>query len=242
MRRRGSPWVLPLVGFKIKICEQILTVLCKTHFFPSNPSGRQWSTLTTKSFVTWLKRNTKASFLFWCVKTGLKIVFLPSLQLKSNSDAAVCRMKSVWDQGRPVTSLSWRNWKTRWATIPTSSRKQQLMLDTIGSSAAGVQRLIPVGRLHLSYRHKLANGKTRRVLSREEFRLLHYAGEVNYNVNGKFPLHLHASWAQGTGSESVISVLTCYFHCLKSFVVFFLIGFLDKNNDLLNRNLKEVRW
>uniref|UniRef100_A0A3B5LJX6 Myosin motor domain-containing protein n=1 Tax=Xiphophorus couchianus TaxID=32473 RepID=A0A3B5LJX6_9TELE len=33
--------------------------------------------------------------------------------------------------------------------------------------------------------HKLANGKTRRVMSREEFRLLHYAGEVNYNVNGK---------------------------------------------------------
>uniref|UniRef100_A0A673AU46 Myosin Ic, paralog a n=1 Tax=Sphaeramia orbicularis TaxID=375764 RepID=A0A673AU46_9TELE len=48
--------------------------------------------------------------------------------------------------------------------------------------------------------HKLANGKTRRVMSREEFRLLHYAGEVNYNVN----------------------------------------GFMDKNNDLLNRNLKEV--
>ncbi|KAF7205941.1 unconventional myosin-Ic isoform X1 [Nothobranchius furzeri] len=48
--------------------------------------------------------------------------------------------------------------------------------------------------------HKLANGKARRVMSREEFRLLHYAGEVNYNVN----------------------------------------GFLDKNNDLLSRNLKEV--
>uniref|UniRef100_A0A8C5CCJ0 Unconventional myosin-Ic-like n=1 Tax=Gadus morhua TaxID=8049 RepID=A0A8C5CCJ0_GADMO len=30
--------------------------------------------------------------------------------------------------------------------------------------------------------HKLANGKTRRVLGREEFRLLHYAGEVNYTV------------------------------------------------------------
>uniref|UniRef100_A0A8C5ADQ1 Unconventional myosin-Ic-like n=1 Tax=Gadus morhua TaxID=8049 RepID=A0A8C5ADQ1_GADMO len=32
--------------------------------------------------------------------------------------------------------------------------------------------------------HKLANGKTRRVLGREEFRLLHYAGEVNYTVTG----------------------------------------------------------
>ncbi|KAJ3589450.1 hypothetical protein NHX12_010295 [Muraenolepis orangiensis] len=32
--------------------------------------------------------------------------------------------------------------------------------------------------------HKLANGKTRRVMSREEFRLLHYAGDVNYNVSG----------------------------------------------------------
>uniref|UniRef100_A0A668AWQ0 Myosin Ic, paralog a n=1 Tax=Myripristis murdjan TaxID=586833 RepID=A0A668AWQ0_9TELE len=48
--------------------------------------------------------------------------------------------------------------------------------------------------------HKLANGKTRRIMSREEFRLLHYAGEVNYNVS----------------------------------------GFLDKNNDSLYRNLKEV--
>lgn len=32
--------------------------------------------------------------------------------------------------------------------------------------------------------HKLADGKTRKIMGRDEFRLLHYAGEVNYNVNG----------------------------------------------------------
>ncbi|XP_063150653.1 unconventional myosin-Ic isoform X3 [Candoia aspera] len=48
--------------------------------------------------------------------------------------------------------------------------------------------------------HKLADAKTRKSLGREEFRLLHYAGEVTYSV----------------------------------------AGFLDKNNDLLFRNLKEA--
>lgn len=33
--------------------------------------------------------------------------------------------------------------------------------------------------------HKLADAKTRKVMGRDEFRLLHYAGEVNYNVNGE---------------------------------------------------------
>lgn len=37
----------------------------------------------------------------------------------------------------------------------------------------------------MSFSHKLANGKIRKAVGREEFRLLHYAGEVNYNVNGK---------------------------------------------------------
>ena len=39
-------------------------------------------------------------------------------------------------------------------------------------------------------RHKLADQKTRKSLGREEFRLLHYAGEVTYSVAGKRVHHL----------------------------------------------------
>lgn len=39
--------------------------------------------------------------------------------------------------------------------------------------------------LHFLTRHKLADQKTRKSLGREEFRLLHYAGEVTYSVAGK---------------------------------------------------------
>lgn len=39
--------------------------------------------------------------------------------------------------------------------------------------------------LCMSVSHKLANAKTRKAVSREEFKLIHYAGEVNYSVNGE---------------------------------------------------------
>lgn len=136
-------------------------------------------------------REAQRHHLYSGVWSVIKVCVCLPLSLKSIRVAAVCRMKSVWDPAKPATSLFWRNWKTRWATIPTSSRKHQLVLETI--IAAPVSRgqcFTPVCRLHLpvSFSHKLANGKTRRVLSREEFRLLHYAGEVNYNVNGKLPV------------------------------------------------------
>uniref|UniRef100_A0A8B9BZ96 Unconventional myosin-Ic n=1 Tax=Anser brachyrhynchus TaxID=132585 RepID=A0A8B9BZ96_9AVES len=40
--------------------------------------------------------------------------------------------------------------------------------------------------------HKLADQKTRKSLGREEFRLLHYAGEVTYSVAGKCVHHLNS--------------------------------------------------
>uniref|UniRef100_A0A7N9ATY0 Myosin Ic, paralog a n=1 Tax=Mastacembelus armatus TaxID=205130 RepID=A0A7N9ATY0_9TELE len=58
--------------------------------------------------------------------------------------------------------------------------------------------------------HKLANGKTRRVMSREEFRLLHYAGEVNYNVNGTVSCNL--SLDQSVMCQSDNQILS---HCFR---------------------------
>lgn len=41
--------------------------------------------------------------------------------------------------------------------------------------------------------HKMANGKVRKAIGWEEFRLVHYAGEVNYNVNGEEKTSIHPS-------------------------------------------------
>lgn len=67
MRQRESLWVFPLVSFKKKKAWINIDSSLKTHFFHLIDSGRRWSTLTTKSSVTWLKRSTKASSPFWCV-------------------------------------------------------------------------------------------------------------------------------------------------------------------------------
>ncbi len=37
----------------------------------------------------------------------------------------------------------------------------------------------------------MANVKIRKAIGREEFRLAHYAGEVNYNVNGEESTFIH---------------------------------------------------
>lgn len=132
--------------------------------------------------------------------------------------------------------------------------------------------------LHFFSRHKLADQKTRKSLGREEFRLLHYAGEVTYSVAGKcvltciisalshsfFLLSSPALWIKtallGSKDKSGYRVVLCiiwltrlishlkFLPCCEISVerwwqpewFLFLPGFLDKNNDLLFRNLKEV--
>ena len=94
-------------------------------------------------------------------------------------------------------------------------------------------------------------------MGREEFRLLHYAGEVNYNVNGEMSQgigprgHMQGGPVQkDTGDDGLLKGLGSNWRCscslsrtdgISLLLLLFLSGFLDKNNDLLFRNLKEVR-
>lgn len=75
----------------------------------------------------------------------------------------------------------------------------------------------------------MADQKTRKTLERGDFRLLHYAGEVTYSVVGKFHLN----------SLKTSTVFKTYPYI--DLYGFLMSGFLDKNNDLLYRNIKEVR-
>uniref|UniRef100_A0A8C7UHK4 Myosin Ic, paralog a n=1 Tax=Oncorhynchus mykiss TaxID=8022 RepID=A0A8C7UHK4_ONCMY len=59
--------------------------------------------------------------------------------------------------------------------------------------------------------HKLANGKTRKAVGREEFRLIHYAGEVNYTVNGELANQSVNSTAAGSVSEEPVPVAATQF-------------------------------
>lgn len=71
-----------------------------------------------------------------------------------------------------------------------------------------------------------SNHHTGFYLSSQEFRLKHYAGNVTYNVTGKVL------------PQSIHTVRDCISHHL--IIVFYFLGFVDKNNDLLFRDLKEV--
>lgn len=73
---------------------------------------------------------------------------------------------------------------------------------------------------------------TRKTLERGDFRLLHYAGEVTYCVVGK----------KEPQSQALKQLNNFYFQLTNSPVTMFIypLGFLDKNNDLLYRNIKDV--
>lgn len=87
------------------------------------------------------------------------------------------------------------------------------------------------------YRHKLADKMTRKTLDRGDFRLLHYAGEVTYCVVGK---RNHSPRPICSESKSLF-FLTHGLMCPKPVLYFgHILGFLDKNNDLLYRNIKDV--
>lgn len=80
---------------------------------------------------------------------------------------------------------------------------------------------------------------TRKTLERGDFRLLHYAGEVTYCVVGKRK-HTSQTMLYSLTSKPIFNFfLADSFMTVNVFGVF--VGFLDKNNDLLYRNIKDVR-
>uniref|UniRef100_A0A9J7XAL5 Myosin IH n=1 Tax=Cyprinus carpio carpio TaxID=630221 RepID=A0A9J7XAL5_CYPCA len=83
--------------------------------------------------------------------------------------------------------------------------------------------------------YKLADKKTRKSLERGDFRLLHYAGEVTYCVVGK-------RRRKNTSQMSVnLRNMFSGFQNLLFYMIYsFSIGFIDKNNDLLYKNIKDV--
>ncbi|XP_034026122.1 unconventional myosin-Ih isoform X2 [Thalassophryne amazonica] len=85
--------------------------------------------------------------------------------------------------------------------------------------------------------HKLADKMTRKTLERGDFRLLHYAGEVTYCVVGKRNHNLSLSYLSSNHAPLFIFQMTLKpLHCCFCDIV----GFLDKNNDLLYRNIKDL--
>lgn len=161
-------------------------------------SGSQFSSSTTRSSVTWLRRNTEGSYPYWwvwsrvwrmCIWTGNKYPTCWSL--------IVCRMKSVWGQEKQQISPSWRDLRRRWETTLTLSRELKYIDKNLFQLKWIIYLLILIiwttftwtnwafVSLFFGCRHKLADKMTRKTLERGDFRLLHYAGEVTYCVVGK---------------------------------------------------------
>lgn len=79
---------------------------------------------------------------------------------------------------------------------------------------------------------------TRKTLERGDFRLLHYAGEVTYCVVGKRHLNVRPCyWNISTPFFFPFKIISSWLTALSLAKI---LGFLDKNNDLLYRNIKDV--
>lgn len=153
-----------------------------------------------------------------------------SLSLWVKLNTFFFRMRSVWDLERPAMSPFSRSWKTHWAAIPISSREHYLVSNIIKTYSTN--SLLPTASctsspVHVktptcvSFSHKLANGKTRRVMSREEFRLLHYAGEVNYNVNGEMGFSITRWYLYSCIYSSLINPLIPYWQMSVFFYIWY---------------------